>query len=73
MLLWKVVKVLKCPQCKVEMSISGVKTEVNGDTSPDIPTVVYTVQELACRNPKCGNYQRVMHEVRTQIFPPVEA
>lgn len=56
-----------CPLCKCEMRIGGSRTVVEGDTSPDTETRVYTEQDLVCRNPACDNRDRVVETVRTRL------
>lgn len=59
---------MKCPLCSIEMIIQKTYTEVEGDNSPDTQTKVYTLQELSCRNKKCGNYGKVVETVKHQIL-----
>lgn len=59
---------MKCPLCNIEMMIRKTYTEVEGDESPDTPTKVYTVQDLVCRNRKCGNYEKIVETVKTPIY-----
>ncbi|HJA24724.1 MAG TPA: hypothetical protein H9795_01540 [Candidatus Fournierella merdigallinarum] len=49
------------------MRIGGSRTVVEGDTSPDTETRVYTEQDLVCRNPACDNRDRVVETVRTRL------
>lgn len=60
---------MKCPLCKVEMSIGAVRCEVEGDTSPETGTVVYTAQDLVCRCHQCENCGKVVTTRRTKIYP----
>ena len=54
---------MDCPKCPVQAQISRVYTKVEGDSSPDTPTRVYTVQEITCMNPQCPNFNRVINTV----------
>lgn len=60
---------MECPVCKTEMRIVSTRQEVIGDESPDQQTEVFTLQELACRNKACPNYEKVMASVKTKIYP----
>lgn len=57
-----------CPKCNTDMMINASETQVEGDSSPDTPTIVWTVQKLVCRNPKCDNYMKVVEEIRHKIY-----
>lgn len=59
---------MKCKYCGIEAIIDKSYTEVEGDRSPDTPTKVYTVQEITCRNPRCGHYQKHVETVRHLIY-----
>ena len=56
-----------CPLWKTEMRIAQVRTVVEGDQSPDTPTVVYTEQELVCRNRQCANFEKVVQTSRAYL------
>ncbi len=59
---------MKCPYCEIEGVISGVKTQVEGDSSPETQTQVFTVQDITCRNPQCSHFEQKVAEVKHQIF-----
>lgn len=59
---------MKCPYCGIEGVISGVKTQVEGDNSPDTKTQVFTVQSIVCRNPQCSYFEKKVTESKHQIF-----
>lgn len=56
-----------CPLCKTEMRIAQVRTVVEGDQSPDTPTLVYQEQELVCRNRKCSNFGKITAASRAYL------
>lgn len=49
----------------------GSYTQVEGDSSPETPTRVYTVQELQCLNPQCPEYKQAQ-ETRTLVYEGVK-
>lgn len=59
---------MKCPFCGIEGVISEVKTKVEGDSSPDTETKVFTVQDIFCRNPKCDHFKKKVAEAEHQIY-----
>lgn len=46
---------MECPKCHIEANIVARHTE-------EKPGGVYTRQEYACRNPKCGKYKQIIGE-----------
>lgn len=59
---------MQCPYCKIEGTILRSSIQVTGDDSPDTPTRVYTVQEIACRNPACSHYNQVVETVKHSML-----
>ena len=59
---------MQCKACRCEMKITASRTVVEGDTSPDTPTKVYTEQDLCCRNAACPEFNKVQQTVRVQIY-----
>ncbi|MEG0803434.1 MAG: hypothetical protein RSF90_00620 [Pygmaiobacter sp.] len=57
-----------CPNCNTEMRIAATSQRVTGDSSPETPTVVYTVQSLACRNPQCEHCGKIVQTVETELY-----
>lgn len=53
-----------CPSCGIQARIERFYTKVEGDQSPDTPTRVYTVQEIACRNPQCPRHGEIIETVK---------
>lgn len=58
---------MQCPKCSIDMTVRYDGVECKNDDTPDKPTEVYSLQSLICRNPKCGNYERVVEIVRTKL------
>lgn len=48
-----------CPSCKTEMLIDHAAYTVTGDSSPGTPTRIYNVPYFRCRNPQCGEYEKL--------------
>jgi hypothetical protein len=57
----------KCPQCNTELKILRSFNRLEGDDSPDTPTVLYAVIEQTCRNPQCPNDGLVVDVVEHQV------
>lgn len=55
---------MQCPYCKIDGTIETSSIQVTGDDSPDTKTQVYTVQEIACRNPACSHFGEIVATVR---------
>ena len=58
---------MQCPLCKLEMRITGSRTEVTGDDSPEKRTEVFHVLVLECVNPQCQHPEPV--EEKVKIYP----
>lgn len=56
-----------CKSCGCEMRIASSGTRVTGDSSPDTPTYVYSVQTLRCMNRSCPHPDEAVVEHR--IYP----
>lgn len=61
---------MECPECGCRMKIERTYLEIEGDDSPALETKVYSVQELYCRNPKCGRYARMGEKLRYRLDQP---
>ena len=58
---------MKCPSCDIEMAIKGSKNVVEGDTSADVETKLYVVQELTCRNKNCPKHGTIVKIIKNEI------
>ena len=59
---------MKCPKCKrTEAAIVSNEIVVTGDNSPDEETKAYRVMKLACRDPQCPYYGKIVATVRHSI------
>ena len=58
-----------CKNCGCEMRIVFSGTRVQGDTSPDTQTRVFTVQTLRCLNRNCPKQDEVTVEHEQPLMP----
>jgi hypothetical protein len=45
-----------CPKCNSLLQIGETQMEFENDTTPDLPTIAYTVQPMYCMNKNCDYY-----------------
>ena len=57
-----------CPYCGTAAYIKKVRTTVHGDASPDTRTEVKTVQDFACRNPRCPHRGEVIGSIEHRVY-----
>lgn len=60
---------MRCPSCGVDAAIMHTRTEVEGDTAPEMQTQVFAVLEYQCRNPACERNGEPVGETRHRLFP----
>ena len=58
---------MTCPLCKLDLRITKSWNKVVNDDTPDIPTKLYVVQELSCRNENCPNCDKVLDTKETEL------
>lgn len=56
---------MECPECKLECFINNSQIVVTGDNE-DQETKVFNEFEYVCRNPNCGNFEKI---VGTEMEP----
>lgn len=56
---------MECPECKLECFINNSQIVVTGDNA-DQETKVFNEFEYVCRNPNCGNFEKI---VGTEMEP----
>lgn len=59
---------MNCEICKNLLTIDKARTEVEGDSSDNTKTKVFTVLAYTCRNPRCANSGRVVKETKNLIY-----
>lgn len=56
-----------CPKCKIEAAIGMTRYETKNDDNADIPTELYIVQDIKCRNPSCTEFGKIVYTARNPI------
>jgi hypothetical protein len=59
---------MMCPTCNTAAAIRATRTVAKHDDTPDETTEVYQVQEFACRNRRCPQYDKTVGEIEHQIL-----
>ena len=49
-----------CKKCGCSLHVTGSKNVVKYDDTPEQPTELYAVLTLACRNPKCNAFEKLV-------------
>ena len=58
---------MKCPECQLELRITRSRNVVENDDTPNEATKLFIIQELSCTNRNCGNYNKVVETVKTEL------
>lgn len=56
-----------CSNCGCELGAIKFRTVVENDTTPDLPTKVYTEHDMACKNKHCSEYNVVQNTIRNEV------
>lgn len=58
---------MKCPLCRLEMSILASRHKVINDTTPDAETKLFIEHDMTCRNKQCPNHGKVVEIIQNPI------
>jgi hypothetical protein len=58
---------MECPICKSRLMIKEAYNTAVNDNSPDTPTELYHVSEIACMNDKCDQYGVVKDTIKNKL------
>ena len=58
---------MKCPRCNIEGGIISSKYVTVNDDTAEKNTELYIEQQIACRNPNCADFGKVIKVVRNPL------